>query len=157
VNGDDSQNGAVDTGLKIASPPDAKPVLTFASHMAMLDDFVADCNQELRKRGFHVCEANVAGNWLGQATLVVTAAINAPTIGAMPVACKLMLPWLLPEPMDVATIVTNGLQAVEGTMVELCSRNRVLRISFEEVARRQSRTLTIAPPENGRRSVLVTP
>lgn len=148
--------------LKIAPPPDEKPVLTFTQHMANLDDFAVDCNAELRKRGFHICEAHVSGNWMGEAMLCCVAALNAPDrpgLSVMPVNCKLPLPWLLPEsePKDIATIVSSGLQAVENTMMEMCSRGKVLRISFAEIARRQSRTIAVAPVENGRTSILVTP
>jgi hypothetical protein len=145
--------------LKIALPPEEKPPLTFADHMAQLDDFVADCNAELRKRGFHVCEAHVTGNWMGEAVLTNIAAINSPVqqgVPTLPVACKLPLSWLMPEPLDLQTILSTGLQGIEKAMIEMCSRQKALRISFAEFARRTSRTLTIAPQTNGKRALIVS-
>ena len=139
--------------------PSDKPPLAYADHMALLDDFVMDCNAELRKRGFHVCEASVAGDWMGQAVLNVTAAINVPppAVKVLPIHCKLPLPWLLPEPMDLAMILSTALQSVEQAMIEMCSRDKVLRISFSAFAKKQSRTITIAPETNGKRLLVTTP
>jgi hypothetical protein len=97
---------------------------------------------------------------MGEAVLTNTAMINSPVqqgVPVLPVSCKLPLPWLLPESLDLQTILSTGLQGIEKAMIEMCSRNKALRISFEAFAKKQSRSLTIAPPSNGKRPLLVTP
>jgi hypothetical protein len=99
---------------------------------------------------------------MGEAVLTNTAMINSPVqqgVPVLPVSCKLPLPWLLPqgEAFDLQTILSTGLQGIDKAMIEMCSRQKALRISFAEFARKQSRSLTIAPPSNEKRPLLVTP
>lgn len=150
----------VEPELKIAEPPiaDVPAPPSFREHHDNLDHFVADCNAELRKRGFHCCEAYVHATWQGQAVL----SVNSMTNGNPPIRnvnCPLPLPWTARQPLDLASAVTGALGAIEKGMIELCGRDRALRIAFNEFGRRVSQTIqsvVVEQPPNGRHEI-VTP
>ena len=134
----------------------------FTDHHEKLDKYVEDCNAELRQRGFHVCEAMVSGDYQGRAVLRVL----APTTAKNPMGGVvfleggglLPLPWRMENPPDIPEILSDALKTAETVFVDVCAKNKALRISFDGFARKQSRTIETATqvPENGRLK-LVTP
>ena len=155
-----------DMTTKIEESPSLAPVegpapLKFADFQTMADDFIAECNAELRRRGFHACEAFVVVDWIGQIVLHkfdMTAAN-----GVFNVNCRMPGPWQTnPAPAldsdrgaDLPTILNRALDACEKGMIELCSRAKALRLSFAAHGRRVSQTI-VTPPVNGN-GRLVTP
>ena len=147
----DAHDTAVPETTQLEAPVSAEPepdVLSFADHMERADGFIADCQQELRRRGIHACEAIVFVDWQGQIVLQrndMTAAN-----GVLQVNCRIPPPWNTLEPDDVKTLLTKAFQACENGMVELCSRAKALRISFAAHGRRVSqRVVTVSGNGNG--------
>jgi hypothetical protein len=132
--------------------PEPDPV-TFVQHQEWSDDFTAEVNAELRRRGFHACEAFASVDWVGQIVLHkfdMTAAN-----GVFNVNCRMPGPWQTEPPADVATILNTALDACERGMIELCSRAKALRVSFAAHGRRVSQTI-VTPPVcgNGKSRIL---
>ena len=134
-----------------------EPKRSFREHYARLEEFVDACNRRLRERGFRVCEATATANWMGQAILSrmqVTAAV-APNGLPLVVGGGFELP-LPTQEHDVEDILNRALKASEDVIGRQCAAMRVLRISFDEYARRVSCVIAAPTPANGR-SVIVRP
>src|SRR3990172_9345879 len=111
--------------MKLDSPiienDDARPPPTFREHHEKADAFCEKCNEELRRRGFHVCEAHVNVDWFGVIRLWRHEMTNKVGPNGLPgvlnVECPLPNPWALPVPMSTAEILNEALRAADETAV----------------------------------------
>jgi hypothetical protein len=148
-----------DPVTEIEAPIGERPVLSFREHHEKCDQFVLDCNAELRNRGFHACEAMVVVDWFGVIRFWRSEMTNMLNPQGIPqvfkVFCVLPQPWCGKVDLDVKAILNEGLEACGKKMVEMCSMAKAMRLDFSAYGRHVSGQR--APVHGKRKTALVLP
>ena len=149
-----TETAKVDEAVQVGLMEEPGP-LPFAEFQARADDFIGDCNAELRRRGFHACEAHVTVDWIGQIVLHKNDMTGAN--GIFNINCRMPAPWQTNSQADLPTILNTALDACEKGMLEWCSRAKALRISFAAHGRRVSQTVATPVMNGNGRTRIVAP